>query len=86
LFRHRKRDLIEHAKAFDAFSVAFRSFETLSKLPADVNVGGASSLGMGDEQRDPPSSANRSIAQSRRPERRHRGMTGRMIRDGVTGP
>src|SRR5215207_4965858 len=34
----------------------------------------------------PPSSANRSIAQSRRPARRHRGMTGRMIRDGVAGP
>jgi hypothetical protein len=37
-FRHRKRNLIEHAKAFDAFSAAFRSFETLSKLPADVDV------------------------------------------------
>jgi hypothetical protein len=32
------------------------------------------------------SSANRSIAQPSRPARRHRGMTGRMIRDGVTGP
>ena len=37
-FRHRKRDLIEHAKAVDAFSAAFRSFESLSKLPADVDV------------------------------------------------
>src|SRR5215204_1704659 len=37
-YNRRKRDLIEHAKAFHAFSAAFRSFGTLSKLPAEVDV------------------------------------------------